>query len=345
MSAIVTKILQKVLTDEGYNHQFGSTPRTGCPDANFTLKSILQLRREMGEDSWVAFLDLVKAFDTANHSLLLQLSRRYGIPENLVQVVRKLYTDFKMELKIGSEKTIIDYLTGVKQGDVLAPTLFLFLMQAMAENVLCQWKKENIIPFTYMSDSVTGKLVRHPTQNKKPRIQLLQPGNAFLIVMLLYVNDAAICFTSHKDMVQGVSIIEKEMRQLGLVMHAGTLTKKSKAQFLYIPSIVRTKTIIDECIARHALPVSTSCVVNGNKENKKKRQLTENEKHKILVEEYEHLPETSPFQTELGGIITPTKDFIYLGSLIHFSLRDKYDIELRIKKAGQIMGALAFFWK
>ena len=111
MSAIVTKRLQKVLTDEGYNHQFGSTPRTGCPDANFTLKSILQLRREMGEDSWVAFLDLVKAFDTANHSLLLQLLRRYGIPENLVQVVRKLYTDFKMELKIGSEKTIIDYLT------------------------------------------------------------------------------------------------------------------------------------------------------------------------------------------------------------------------------------------
>ena len=70
-----------------------------------------------------------------------------------------------------------------------------------------------------------------------------------------------------------------------------------------------------DTVARCALPVSTSCVANGNEENKKKRQLTENEKHKILVEEYEHLPETSPFQTELGGIITPTKDFIYLGSL------------------------------
>ena len=128
MRTIVTRRLQIVLTDEGYDLQFGSTPKTGCPDANFTLKSALQLRREMDQDLWVVFLDLVKAFDTANHQLLLTLLRRYGIPEKIVRVVEKLYDDFKMELKIGSEKRIIKYLTGVKQGDVLAPTLFLFLM-------------------------------------------------------------------------------------------------------------------------------------------------------------------------------------------------------------------------
>ena len=51
-----------------------------------------------------------------------------------------------MTLKIGKEQTIIDYLTGVEQGDVLAPILFLFPMQAMAECVLVIWKEKRIEP-------------------------------------------------------------------------------------------------------------------------------------------------------------------------------------------------------
>ena len=50
--------------------------------------------------------------------------------------MEKLCTDFKMELKIGKVKWLIPYLVGVKQGDLLAPTLFLFVMQEMAKSVL-----------------------------------------------------------------------------------------------------------------------------------------------------------------------------------------------------------------
>ena len=77
----------------------------------------------------------------------------------------------------------------------------------------------------------------------------------------------------------------------------------------------------------------------------KKSQLTEEEKHKILIKEYLTLPETQPFKTSSGGVITATADFKYLGSIIHFTMRDRYDINTRIKKAGQIMGALSFFWR
>ena len=136
------KRLQTVLKDKGFLLQFGSTPKTGCPDAQMTLKSILQLRREHDLDSWVVFMDLVKAFDTAYHKLLLQLLKKIGIPDKIIRVVEKLYTDFRMEFKIGKVKETIDYLTGLKQGDVLAPTIFLFLMQAMAECVINKWKRE-----------------------------------------------------------------------------------------------------------------------------------------------------------------------------------------------------------
>ena len=84
ISSIITKILQKVLTDEGFPFQFGFTPRAGCPDANLTLKTILQLQQELDHNSWVIFLDLIKTFDTANHQLILQLLWKFGIPPNIV---------------------------------------------------------------------------------------------------------------------------------------------------------------------------------------------------------------------------------------------------------------------
>ena len=79
------------------------------------------------------FVDLVKAFDTANHELLFRLLEKYGAPKELIEVIRLLYENLEVELRVDGEKVQIPYSIGVKQGDNMAPVLFLFLMQAMAE--------------------------------------------------------------------------------------------------------------------------------------------------------------------------------------------------------------------
>eukprot|EP00957_Ditylum_brightwellii_P124742 9507534-Ditylum_brightwellii.AAC.1 len=47
--------------------QCGSLNSKGCPDANFSLRSTLQIQREHDIATHVLFVDLVKAFDLVNH--------------------------------------------------------------------------------------------------------------------------------------------------------------------------------------------------------------------------------------------------------------------------------------
>ena len=116
----------------------------------------------------------------------------------------------------------------------------------MAECVLKRWDEAKITPITYLFDNSTGKMVRHKTQGKNRLLPTTT--NIFRLVLLLYVDDGGLCFNSYKEMTEGVSIMEKEMRRFGLVMHTGTRTSPSKTEYMFFPSITRTQQIIKKSI-------------------------------------------------------------------------------------------------
>ena len=80
LSRIVNKRLFKLLDKYAAKFQFGGTPGVGCREGIITLKTEIHTRRNHGLGTHVAFIDLVKAYDTANHKLLIKMLKKFGAP-------------------------------------------------------------------------------------------------------------------------------------------------------------------------------------------------------------------------------------------------------------------------
>jgi hypothetical protein len=134
-----------MLKKEGINTQLGSQPGCGCRDTLYILRAFLQVRQKHNLPSWVLFVDLEKAFNTVRrHELLFKLLEIYKIPEDMIDVIRRLYKNIELKLNSGSAKDTSPYSVGVKQGDAMALVLFIVLMQAMAETLEDKWEAADI---------------------------------------------------------------------------------------------------------------------------------------------------------------------------------------------------------
>ena len=162
---IMNKRLFKLLEKNGTNYQFGATLKTGCREGIFTLKTALHIRRNHNLGTHVAFIDLVKAFDTADHNLLIRVLKKYGAPPELCDCVKRLYERLMIVLKSGKIKIETLQSVGVKQGDNMAPVLFLFIMAAMMQLLDDIWERENMEKVEFLRESDDfyrkGQLARH----------------------------------------------------------------------------------------------------------------------------------------------------------------------------------------
>ena len=109
-----------------YEKQFGFQRN------NSTEHAILQLTRditssfEKGEYTLGVFIDLSKAFDTADHQILIKKLQYYGIDDTALEWFKSYLSNRKQYISSQDvSKICLDIICGVPQGSILEPLFFL----------------------------------------------------------------------------------------------------------------------------------------------------------------------------------------------------------------------------
>ena len=100
MSSIIATRLTKYQEEIGLQEQNGFSTARGCVDGTASIKIALQNLNAAGQEAFVLFVDLVKAFDSVNREMLWKILAKLGIPESLISVIQKMHNDIEIKCNV-----------------------------------------------------------------------------------------------------------------------------------------------------------------------------------------------------------------------------------------------------
>jgi hypothetical protein len=163
--------------------------------------------------------------------MLWEILKKYGIPKKTIATIKKMYTNINIKISIEDAEFIFNSISGVKQGDNLAPVLFLFVVQAAIETMHANWATMKIATpaLNYFPSEINGCLSVRSSKKSTPLHH-----NA-----TLYADDSAFIFLSKSDLITGTTFVKDTFAQFGLEVHLGctnTPNSKSKTEAMYFPA-------------------------------------------------------------------------------------------------------------
>ncbi|VDO83209.1 unnamed protein product [Heligmosomoides polygyrus] len=107
----------------------------GTVDAVHAIRLLLEKHREKQKPAHFAFLDLEKAFDCVPRGAIRYALRQHGIPEELIEWVRILFSCPISRVRAPAGTSMeFPISVGVHQGSALSPLLFVVVMDAISRD-------------------------------------------------------------------------------------------------------------------------------------------------------------------------------------------------------------------
>lgn len=112
-----------------HQSQFGFVRNSSTTAAAISLMNTIINSIDRGSTVSTLFIDLRKAFDCVNHTLLLNKLSNFGFSINAVNLIRSYLSNRLQCVKIGNSKSTFNAIKyGVPQGSILGPILFIIFI-------------------------------------------------------------------------------------------------------------------------------------------------------------------------------------------------------------------------
>ena len=265
--SIAGKILARILLNRLMKHleqgllpesQCGFRKERGTIDMVFAARQLQEKCQEQNVDLYSTYVDLTKAFDTVSREGLWRIMAKYGCPPKFISIIRLLHDGMMARVQDdgnSSEPFLVS--NGVKQGCVLAPTLFSLMFSAMLTDAF--------------ADTDIGIGIRHRMDGSVFNLRRLKAKTKVktdTINDFLFADDCALNSISVDDMQQNVDKFAEACTNFGLtisikkteVMHQPAPGKtyiepsitingqclKSVDKFTYLGSTLSRNVVIDD---------------------------------------------------------------------------------------------------
>ena len=219
---LLNRLIPSIIEDFTPESQCGFRANRGTTDMIFVLRQIQEKCREQNKGLFVAFIDLTKAFDTVSRDGLWKILARLGCPPKFLTIIRQLHEGQRGQVKHnGALSDSFPISNGVKQGCVLAPSLFSIFFSMMLHQA-----KEDIQDGIYIRFRSDGSLfnLRRLLAHTKTTEQL--------ITELLFADDCALLAHTEAALQNLVDHFSEASKAFGLTISL----KKTEVLFQPAPS-------------------------------------------------------------------------------------------------------------
>jgi hypothetical protein len=141
------------------------------PDCHFRI--IVEQTIEWQTSLCMNFIDFEKAFDSIDHQVLWKILKHYGIPQKIISIIQQLYDGFSCQvIHDGNLTEPFTVTTGVRQGCILSPLLFVMVIEWVSKTAYkepkgIQWTLQTRLEDLDFADDICMLSHRYQMQHQE----------------------------------------------------------------------------------------------------------------------------------------------------------------------------------